>query len=84
MYDAAVSDALYFKCTTLSLFLNSLFPKTEIPYICEMLPLEKKQSGGKLLPQSDLQGGVFLEEMSCRCYNKKVVYNEFKVYGLKT
>ena len=28
----------------------------------EMLPLETKQSGGKLLPHSDLRGGVFLEE----------------------
>jgi len=28
------------KTTTLSLFLDRLFPKTEIPYICEMLPLE--------------------------------------------
>jgi len=28
----------------------------------EMLPLETKQSGGKLLPLSDLRGGVFLEE----------------------
>ena len=27
-----------------------------------MLPLETKQSGGKLLPNSDLRGGVFLEE----------------------
>ena len=27
-----------------------------------MLPLETKQSGGKLLPHSDLRGGVFLEE----------------------
>jgi hypothetical protein len=27
---------------------------------CKMLPLETKQSGGKLLPHSDLQGGVFL------------------------
>jgi len=26
-------------------------------YICEMLPLETKQSGGKLLHHSDLQGG---------------------------
>ena len=43
------------KTTTLSLFLDSLFPKTEIPYICEMIPLETKQSGGKLLP--DLRGG---------------------------
>ena len=31
------------KTTTLSLFLDSLFPKTEIPYICEMLPLKTKQ-----------------------------------------
>ena len=30
------------KTTTLSLFLDSLFPKTEIQYICEMLPLETK------------------------------------------
>jgi hypothetical protein len=28
-----------------------------------MLPLETKQSGGKLLPHSDLQGGVFLGEI---------------------
>ena len=26
-------------------------------HICEMLPLETKLSGGKLLPQSDLRGG---------------------------
>jgi hypothetical protein len=37
-----------------------------------MLPLVTKQSGGKLLHQSDLRGGgVFLEEMSCRRYNKE-------------
>jgi hypothetical protein len=31
-----------------------------------MLPLETKQSGGKLLPHSYLRGGgVFLEEVSC-------------------
>jgi hypothetical protein len=29
-----------------------------------MLPLETKHSGGKLLPHSDLRGGVFLEEVS--------------------
>jgi len=29
-----------------------------------MLPLETKRSGGKLLPHSDLPGGVFLEEVS--------------------
>ena len=30
----------------------------------EMLPLETKQSGVKLLPHSDLRRGVFLEEVS--------------------
>jgi hypothetical protein len=29
-----------------------------------MLPLETKQSGGKLLPHLDLRRGVFLEEVS--------------------
>jgi hypothetical protein len=29
---------------------------------CKMLPQETKQSRSKLLPHSDLQGGVFLEE----------------------
>ena len=29
-----------------------------------MLPLETKQSGGKLLPHSDLRGRVFLEKVS--------------------
>ena len=32
-----------------------------------MLSLETKQSGGKLLPHSDLQWGVFLEEVSHSC-----------------
>jgi len=43
-----------------------------------MLPLETKQSGGKLLPDSDLWVGVFLGEISssssnssCRRYSKK-------------
>jgi hypothetical protein len=31
----------------------------------EMLPLETKQSGDKLLPLSNLLGGVFLEEVLC-------------------
>ena len=30
-----------------------------------MIPLETKQSGGKLLPHSDLWGVVFLGEISC-------------------
>jgi len=59
------------KTTTLSFFLDSLFPKIEIPYICEMLPLETKHSGGKLLLQSDLRRGVFPEEMFCSCYKRK-------------
>jgi hypothetical protein len=29
---------------------------------CGMLPVETKQSGGKLLPHSDLREGIFLEE----------------------
>jgi hypothetical protein len=33
-------------------------------YIYEMLPLEIKQSGGKLLPHSVLWGGVFPEGVS--------------------
>jgi hypothetical protein len=38
-----------------------------------MLILGTKLPGGKLLPQSDLRGwgGVFLEEKSCRRYDKK-------------
>jgi len=62
------------KTNTLLLLLARLFPKTEIPYICEMLPLETKQSGGKLLPDSYLRVGVFLGEISSsssRRYSKK-------------
>ena len=43
------------KTTALSIFLDSLFPKQR----CEMLPLETKLSGGKLLPQKDLRGGEY-------------------------
>jgi len=57
------------KTTTLSLSWIVSFQKQRY-HICEMLPLETILSGGKLLPQSDLRGG-FLEEMSCRCYDKK-------------
>jgi hypothetical protein len=39
--------------------------------ICEMLPLETKHSGGKLLPLSDLRGGgVFLGETPHRYKDK--------------
>ena len=35
----------------------------------EMLPLETKQSGGKILNHSDLRGGGgFLEEASCTSF----------------
>ena len=37
----------------------------------EMLPLETKQSGGKLLPHSDLRGGVPLEVVSCHRKGKR-------------
>ena len=48
-------------------------------HICEMRPLETKLSGGKLLPQLDLRGGVFLGETSRRRYDKKE-FNEQKEY----
>jgi len=38
-----------------------------------MLPLETKQSRGKLLPHSDLRGGVFLEKVS---RNRKLDHNQ--------
>ena len=34
------------------------------------LPLEIKQSGGKLLPHSVLRGGVFLGEALCKIYRE--------------
>jgi hypothetical protein len=37
----------------------------------EMLPLGTKQSGGKILPHSDLRGGVFLEEASRNSKRKR-------------
>jgi hypothetical protein len=37
-----------------------------------MLPLETKHSGGKILPHSDLRGGVFLGETPrCNDYRQK-------------
>jgi hypothetical protein len=53
-------------------------------HICEMLPLETKLSGGKLLHQSDLRGGVFLGEMSCRHYDKKKCKEEHHSYKIGT
>src|SRR5215469_2885576 len=52
-------------------------------HICEMLPLETKLSGGKLLPQSDLRGGVFLGEMSCRQYDKQKCKEQREHYRYK-
>jgi hypothetical protein len=43
-----------------------------------MLPLETKQSGGKLLPHSDLRGGVFLGEISSSRHYSKKDYKEKK------
>jgi hypothetical protein len=42
-------------------------------YLDEMLPLEIKQSGGKLLPHSDLRGEVFPEGVSRRFQNVQEV-----------
>ena len=45
-----------------------------------MLPLDTKQSGGKLLPHSDLRGGVFLEEVSrSRKRNKDILLGTWNV-----
>ena len=47
----------------------------------EMLPLETKRSGGKLLPHSDLRGGMFLEEVS-RNRKRDIVLGTWKVRSL--
>ena len=48
-----------------------------------MLPLETKQSGGKLLPHSDLRGGVFLEEVPRRRQRKRdIVLGTWNVRSL--
>ena len=46
-----------------------------------MLPLETKQSGGKLLPHSDLRGGVFLGEAS-RSIKREMKLGTWKVRSL--
>ena len=50
-----------------------------------MLPLETKQSGGKILPHLDLLGGVFLEEASCNRKRKRDIllgkWNVRSLYG---
>jgi hypothetical protein len=49
----------------------------------EMLPLETKHSGGKLLPHSDLWGGVFLEEVSrSRKRNRDILLGTWNVRSL--
>jgi hypothetical protein len=54
---------------------RSLMPFVDLESIkANMLPLETKQSGGKLLPQSDLRGGgggFFLDEVSRRRKRKR-------------
>ena len=49
-----------------------------------MLPLETKQSGGKLLPHSDLWGGgVFLEKVSrSRTRNRDILLGNLNVRSL--
>jgi hypothetical protein len=48
-----------------------------------MLPLEIKQSGGKLLPHSDLRGGVFLEKVSrSRKLNRDILLGTWNVRSL--
>ena len=48
-----------------------------------MLPLETKQSGGKLLPHSDLRGGVFLEEAPrSRQWKRVIVLGTWNVRSL--
>ena len=49
-----------------------------------MLPLETKQSGGKLLPHSDLRGGVFLEEVvpHSRKRNRDILLGTWNVRSL--
>jgi hypothetical protein len=48
-----------------------------------MLPLEAKQSGGKLLPIRISGGGVFLEEVSCnRKRNRDILLGTWNVMSL--
>ena len=48
-----------------------------------MLPLETKQPGGKLLPHSDLRGGVFVEEAPCSRQRKRdIVLGTWNVRSL--
>ena len=45
-----------------------------------MLPLETKKSRGKLLPHSDLRGGLFLEEVSrSRKRNRDILLGTWNV-----
>jgi hypothetical protein len=51
----------------------------------EMLPLETKQSGGKLLSHSDLREGVFPEEASrCRKRRGDILLGTWNVRSLYT
>ena len=44
--------------------------------------METKQSGGKLLPHSDLRGGVFLGEVSRS--RKRDIFLQIKIYTYRT
>ena len=49
----------------------------------EMLPLETKQSGGKILPHLDLRWGVFLVEASRNRKSKRdIMLGTWNVRGL--
>jgi hypothetical protein len=51
----------------------------------EMLPLETKQSGDKLLPHSELWQRVFLEEVSCSCKrNRDILLGTWNIRSLYT
>ena len=47
-----------------------------------MLPLETKQSRGKLLPHSDLRGGVFLEVSHSHKRNRDILLGTWNVRSL--
>jgi hypothetical protein len=45
-------------------------------YLDEMLPLDIKQSGGKLLPHSDLRGGGAFPEGVSQSFKKRMDFQE--------
>ena len=65
------------KTTTLLLFWTISCKNRDTVY-CEMLPLETKQSGGKLLPPIGSLGVLSLEEVSHRRHYDRKEYKEQK------